>query len=237
MAGAPLVFSEFDTSRKLGSFILIDRITYSTAACGVIRMAKKDQRNLTYHRMDINRNLREEALNQKALTLWFTGLSGAGKSTVANALEARLFALGKHTMLLDGDNVRLGLNKNLGFTEADRSENIRRIAEVSKLLNDAGIMVISSFISPMVSDRRNAHEIIGDSFLEVYISTSLEECERRDVKGLYKKAKSGEISNFTGISSPYEVPEHPDISIDTQDKTVEESVNMIMEKLKETGYI
>ena len=228
VVGTPVVFSDFRNSRELGSFILIDRLSYATAACGVIRKAVKDERNLTWHTMDINRQLREGTLGQKAVTLWFTGLSGAGKSTIANALETRLFALGKHTMLLDGDNVRMGLNKNLGFSEADRSENIRRIAEVSKLMNDAGLIVLSSFISPLRIDRRNAHEIIGDSYVEVYVSTSIEECERRDVKGLYKKAKSGEINNFTGISSPYEVPESPDVSIDTEKMSVDECVDAIL---------
>lgn len=143
-------------------------------------------------------------------------------------------ALGKHTMLLDGDNVRMGLNKNLGFKEADRIENIRRIAEVAKLMNDAGLIVITSFISPYVRDRRNAREIIGDdSFIEVYVSTPVEECEKRDVKGLYKKARTGEIPNFTGISSPYEVPEHPEVTIDTTGKSLEDSVDYVMAQLEE----
>lgn len=141
--------------------------------------------------------------------VWMTGLSGAGKSTIANEVEKRLFAEGKHTMLLDGDNVRMGLNKNLGFGEADRVENIRRVAEVSKLINDAGIIVLASFISPFHQDRRNAKEIIGDRFIEVYVSTPLEECEKRDKKGLYKKAREGALSDFTGISSPYEIPQNP----------------------------
>ena len=143
-------------------------------------------------------------------------------------------ALGKHTMLLDGDNVRMGLNKNLGFKEADRIENIRRIAEVAKLMNDAGLIVITSFISPYVRDRRNAREIIGDdSFIEVYVSTPVEECEKRDVKGLYKKARTGEIPNFTGISSPYEAPEHPEIIVDTTGKILEDSVNYVMTQLED----
>ena len=233
MVGNPIVFSDFRNSRELGAFILIDRVTFATSACGVIRRAKKNEKNLTWHQMDVTRSLREGTLGQKAKTLWFTGLSGAGKSTIANALEKRLFALGKHTMLLDGDNVRMGLNKNLGFDEADRSENIRRIAEVSKLMNDAGLIVITSFISPLRVDRRNAKEIIGDSYKEIYIATSIEECERRDVKGLYKKAKNGDISNFTGISSPYEIPDEADIVLDTEKLSVDECVEAIIEMLKE----
>ena len=159
------------------------------------------------------------------------GPSGSGKSTIANELEKRLVALGKHTMLLDGDNVRMGLNKNLGFSEADRIENIRRIAETSKLMNDAGLIVLTSFISPFTRDRRNAKDIIGEDFIEVYISTPLEVCEQRDVKGLYKKARRGEIENFTGINSPYEEPENPDITVDTSKHTIDECVDIIMEKL------
>lgn len=189
-------------------------------------------KKLIWHSMDITRNLREERLNQKAFTIWMTGLSGFGKSTLANALEKRLFSMGKHTMLLDGDNVRMGLNKNLGFGEKDRIENIRRIAEVSKLMNDAGLIVLTSFISPYRMDRRNAREIIGTDFVEVYVSTPLEECEKRDVKGLYQAARAGEIFDFTGISSPYEVPENPEIVIDTTNSTTEECVEMILDGLE-----
>jgi bifunctional enzyme CysN/CysC len=183
--------------------------------------------------MDITKELRETHMGQKAVTIWFTGLSGAGKSTIANELEKRLFAMGKFSMLLDGDNVRMGLNKNLGFKEEDRIENIRRIAEVSKLMNDAGLIVLTSFISPFIKDRRNAKDIIGENnFVEVYISTPLEECERRDVKGLYKEARSGKIKNFTGISSPYEAPEHPAITVDTSKMSIEECVETILNELK-----
>ena len=168
----------------------------------------KSENNLTWHNMDITREVRAEKMGQQPKTIWLTGLSGAGKSTIVNELEKRLFVYGKKTMVLDGDNVRMGLNKNLGFSEEDRVENIRRIAEVSKLMNDAGVIVLTSFISPFRKDRRNAKKIIGeDSFIEVYISTPIEECERRDVKGLYKKARAGKIADFSGISSPYEAPE------------------------------
>ncbi len=195
--------------------------------------AAEKQTNLTWQNMEVTRENREERLGQKAVTIWLTGLSGAGKSTLANEVEKRLFAMGKYTMLLDGDNVRMGLNQNLGFSEEDRVENIRRIAEVSKLMNDAGLIVLTSFISPFRQDRRNAKNIIGERFVEVYISTPLEECEKRDVKGLYKKARNGEISNFTGITSPYEVPEHPDITVDTSKYSLEECVDIILKGLEQ----
>lgn len=195
--------------------------------------AAEKQTNLTWQNMEVTRENREERLGQKAVTIWLTGLSGAGKSTLANEVEKRLFAMGKYTMLLDGDNVRMGLNQNLGFSEKDRVENIRRIAEVSKLMNDAGLIVLTSFISPFRQDRRNAKNIIGERFVEVYISTPLEECEKRDVKGLYKKARNGEISNFTGITSPYEVPEHPDITVDTSKYSLEECVDSILKGLEQ----
>ena len=188
--------------------------------------------NLTFHSTAIDRKKREDILGQRALTLWFTGLSGSGKSTLADALEQRLYAAGKHTMMLDGDNVRFGLNSDLGFGEDDRVENIRRIAHVCKLLNDAGIIVLASFVSPYEADRRKAREIVGDdNFREIYVSTSLEECMRRDVKGLYKKAIDGEIAHFTGISDPYEEPENPEIRIDTSEQGIDESVDILIEKL------
>ena len=228
-----IVFEKFKNNHTLGSIILIDRITNMTSACGVITHALRRTDNLTWHEMDITREFRAQQKDQLPKTIWMTGLSGSGKSTLANEIEKRLVALGKHTMLLDGDNVRMGLNKNLGFKEADRIENIRRIAEVSKLMNDAGLLVITSFISPYVRDRRNAREIIGkDNFIEVYVSTPVTECEKRDVKGLYKKARTGEIPNFTGISSPYEAPEHPEITIDTTGKSLADSVNYIIGQLE-----
>lgn len=230
--GSRIVFDLFSNSRDLGSMILIDRITNMTSACGVVRKILDRGNNLTWHNMDIDRSLREGQMGQKAATIWLTGLSGAGKSTIANALEKKLFSLGKHTMLLDGDNIRMGLNKNLGFSDTDRIENIRRIAEVAKLMNDAGLIVITSFISPMRLDRRNAKEIIGDSFMEVYVSTPIEECEARDVKGLYRKARNGEIANFTGITSPYEIPENAVLSLDTSKLSVDQCVDAILEAMK-----
>lgn len=227
-----LVFDEFEKNNALGSLILIDRVSHMTSACGIVEHTLNRENQLTWHNMDITRSFKEEQLGQTAKTIWFTGLSGSGKSTLANELEKRLAAMGKHTMLLDGDNVRMGLNRNLGFREADRIENIRRIAEVSKLMNDAGLIVLTSFISPFAQDRQNAREIIGDAFMEVYVSTPMEECERRDVKGLYKKARNGELDHFTGVTSPYEVPQHADVVIDTSKFSVEACVDQILEQLK-----
>lgn len=230
--GSKIVFDRFTNNKQLGSFILIDRISHATAAGGVVMHPLSRGNNLKWQMTDITREIRENQMQQKAMTVWMTGLSGAGKSTLANELEKRLFSMGRHTMLLDGDNVRMGLNKNLGFKENDRTENIRRVAEVSKLMNDAGLIVLTSFISPYRLDRRMAREIIGDSFVEIYVSTPLEECEKRDVKGLYQKAKEGMIPNFTGISSPYEPPEHAEITVDTSKHTLNECIEFIMKELE-----
>ena len=230
--GSKIVFDEFSGNKDLGSLILIDRLTNMTSACGIVAHNITKENNLTWHNMDVTKELREGQLNQKAITIWMTGLSGSGKSTISNALEKRLFSMGKHTMLLDGDNVRMGLNKNLGFGEKDRIENIRRIAEVSKLMNDAGLIVLTAFISPYRSDRRKAKQIIGENFIEVYVSTSLKECERRDVKGLYKAARAGKIFDFTGITSPYEEPENPDIVVDAEHNSVEECVSQILREIE-----
>ena len=228
-----IVFDSFSKHRTLGELILVDRVSNMTSACGTILHSLRRSGNLTWHNMDITREIRAGQMGQEPLTLWFTGLSGSGKSTIANALEKALHMEGRHTMLLDGDNIRMGLNNNLGFEEADRIENIRRIAEVSKLMNDAGLIVLTSFISPFESDRLRARDIIGKkSFVEIYISTPLEECERRDVKGLYQKARAGKIPNFTGIGSPYEAPENPDIEINTGEISVEEAVDRILTFLK-----
>lgn len=228
-----IVFRKFSENEALGGLILIDRITNMTSACGVIEQALKHFDNLTWQDSDVTKEIREKRLGQKAATLWFTGLSGSGKSTLANALEIQLTAIGKHTMLLDGDNIRMGLNRDLGFSDEDRTENIRRIAEVAKLMNDAGLIVLTSFISPFKQDRELARSIIGEDFVEIYVNTPLEECERRDVKGLYKKARKGEIPVFTGISSPYEAPEQPEIQIDTSKCSVEEAMEQVMKALKD----
>lgn len=229
-----IVLDEFTTNPGLGSFILVDRLSHMTSACGVVSHVLRRSDNLTWHTMDVTKEQRANQKGQTPKTIWFTGLSGSGKSTLANEIEKRLFLMGKHTMTLDGDNVRLGLNKNLGFKESDRIENIRRIAEVSKLMNDAGLIVITSFVSPYARDRQRAKEIIGaDNVIEVYVSTPIEECEKRDVKGLYEKARRGDIPNFTGISAPYEVPTNADVTIDTTDKTVEEAADYVLDKIKE----
>lgn len=228
-----IVFDEFENNPGLGSFILIDRLSHMTAACGVVSHILRRSDNLTWHSMDITKEQRANQKGQTPKTVWFTGLSGSGKSTLANEIEKRLFLKGKHTMTLDGDNIRLGLNKNLGFKEADRIENIRRIAEVAKLMNDAGLIAITSFVSPFARDRRKSREIIGeDNFIEVYVSTPIEECEKRDVKGLYAKARAGEIPNFTGVTSPYEVPTNADIVIDTTGLSIEEAADVVMAELE-----
>lgn len=228
----PLVFDSFASHRALGRFILIDLLTDQTAACGTIQKPLHRGENLTPVHTDITREIRAGRLGQTPKTIWFTGLSGSGKSTLANALEQMLTAQGLHTMLLDGDNVRLGLNRDLGFSEEDRIENIRRVAEVAKLMNDAGLIVLTAFISPFSSDRETAREIIGSGdFIEVYVSTPLSECEKRDAKGLYQKARNGEITNFTGIDSPYEPPVSPAVTIDTTGRTVQESAAEVLAAL------
>lgn len=227
------VFDTFANHKEMGCFVLIDRVTNMTSACGVILHSLRRAENLTWQKLDITREFRSERLGQKPVTLWFTGLSGAGKSVLANEVEKALSVEGKYTMLLDGDNVRMGLNQNLGFEERDRIENIRRTAEVAKLMNDAGLIVLTSFISPYRSDRRKAREIIGEeNFVEIYVSTPLEECEKRDVKGLYKKARDGQIPNFTGITSPYEVPLHAEVEIDTSKCTLEEAAEYVLKVVR-----
>ena len=225
----PVVFDRFTRCHSIGSFILIDRMTDQTSACGIIAEPVSHADNLTWQKTDITRELRADRLGQRPVTIWFTGLSGSGKSSTANALERLLFQEGRSTMLLDGDNVRMGLNKNLGFEPADRIENIRRVAEVAKLMNDAGLIVLTAFISPFADDRLNARHIIGgDRFIEIYMNTPLEVCEKRDVKGLYAKARENRIKEFTGISSPYEIPFSPDISLSTENQTPEECAELIM---------
>ena len=224
------VFDTFSGHKDMGCFIFIDRVTNMTSACGVILHSLRRAENLTWQKLDITREFRARQMGQKPVTLWFTGLSGSGKSVLANEVEKALSIQGKHTMLLDGDNVRMGLNQNLGFEEKDRIENIRRTAEVAKLMNDAGLIVLTAFISPYRSDRKRAREIIGEeNFIEIYVSTPLEECEKRDVKGLYKKARKGEIPNFTGVSSPYEKPDNPEMMVDTSKKPLEECVERVLD--------
>ncbi|APC40418.1 adenylyl-sulfate kinase [Clostridium estertheticum] len=188
--------------------------------------------NLTWHDTFVTRKLRENLLSQKSKLLWFTGLSGSGKSTVANALDLRLNEMGKATYLLDGDNIRLGINSDLGFSKQDRNENIRRISEIGKLFVDSGLITIACFISPLKANREMARSTLGDDFIEIFVDCPLSECERRDPKNLYKKARLGEIKEFTGISSPYENPENPEIVVNTKEKTVDQCVDQILDYLK-----
>lgn len=216
--------------RDLGGFILIDKVTNATVAAGMINFALRRSQNVHWQSVDITRDAHAAQKNQRPKLLWFTGLSGSGKSTIANMVEKRLYALGKHSFLLDGDNVRHGLNKDLGFTDADRVENIRRISEVAKLMTDAGLIVLTAFISPFRAERRMARDLMtGAEFVEIFIDTPLEVAEKRDVKGLYKKARAGELKNFTGIDSPYEPPKNPDIRIDTTQMTPEDAAEHIVD--------
>ena len=228
----PVPFAPFDESRELGGFILIDRATNATVGAGTITFALMRASNLKWQDFDISGEVRADLKGQRARCLWLTGLSASGKSTVANLLERRLVTDGRHTYLLDGDNVRHGLNRDLGFTEADRVENIRRVAEMARLMVDAGLIVIVSFISPFQAERDFARSLFepGD-FREIFVDASLEACARRDPKGLYAKAMRGEIRNFTGIDSPYERPERPDLHLDTEKLSPEECVKLVMRSL------
>jgi bifunctional enzyme CysN/CysC len=219
-ADKPIAFDSYGANPLTGSFILIDRITNATLGAGVIDFGLRRAQNLSYQSFDVNRQVRAEQKGQEAQIVWFTGLSGSGKSTVANLMEKRLTAEGRHAYILDGDNVRHGLNKDLGFTDEDRVENIRRVAEVARLMADAGLIVLVSFISPFRNERRLAREIAGDiPFTEVFVDTPIAVCEARDPKGLYARARRGEIKNFTGISSPYEAPESPDVVLEGGSKS------------------
>jgi bifunctional enzyme CysN/CysC len=234
----PVAFDPYAENRDTGSFILIDRLTNATVGAGLIHFALRRSQNIHWQALDVNKRSRAEAKHQKAAVLWFTGLSGAGKSTIANLVEKQLLALGKHTYLLDGDNVRHGLNRDLGFTDADRVENIRRVAEVSKLMVDAGLIVLVSFISPFRAERRMARRLVDEGeFFEVHVDTPLAVAEQRDVKGLYRKARRGELKNFTGIDSPYEPPESPEIYLDTTQATPEKAAEDIVERLRQAGVL
>jgi len=229
----PLAFEAYEKSRELGGFILVDRYTHATVAAGLIRHSLRRAQNVHRQSLSIDRKARETLNGHPGKVLWFTGLSGSGKSTIANALEVELHARGLHTYILDGDNIRQGLNRDLGFTDTDRVENIRRIAEVAKLMMDAGLIVMTSFISPFRRERDLARELIGpDNFIEIFVDTPLEVCEQRDVKGLYKKAREGKIPNMTGVNSPYEAPLAADITIRTQETPLAESVRVLRERLE-----
>jgi bifunctional enzyme CysN/CysC len=228
----PIAFEAYETSADLGGFILIDRMTNATLGCGMIRYALRRAHNIHWQSLEVDKTRRSALLGQKPRVLWFTGLSGAGKSTIANLVERRLHALGRATYILDGDNLRHGLNRDLGFTDADRVENIRRVAEVAKLMADAGLIVIASFISPFRAERRMARDMMAEGeFIEIFIDTPLSEAERRDVKGLYKKARSGALKNFTGVDSPYERPERPEVRIDTTRTSAEAAAEMLVDRL------
>ena len=225
----PIAFDAYRDNRDTGGFILIDRLGNHTVGAGMLNFALRRAHNIHIQHVDVNKTARAAAKNQKPCVLWFTGLSGAGKSTLANLVEKKLHASGHHTYLLDGDNVRHGLNRDLGFTEADRVENIRRVAEVAKLMVDAGLIVITAFISPFRSERRMARNLFEEGeFIEIHVDTPLEVAEARDPKGLYKKARKGDLKNFTGLDSPYEIPEFPEIRLSTQDDTPEECANRII---------
>ncbi len=234
----PIVFDQYQDNRATGGFILIDRLTNETVGAGMIRYSLRRAHNVHWQAVDIHKQARSTQKHQRACCIWFTGLSGSGKSTIANVLEKRLYAQGRHTYLLDGDNVRHGLNRDLGFTDADRVENIRRVTEVARLMVDAGLITLVSFISPFRAERRFARERFeGEEFLELYVDTPIEICESRDAKGLYAKARAGEIKNFTGISSPYEAPESAELIIKGGSKSPEELADSIVEFLVEQKII
>ena len=229
-----VTFEPYRTNRTLGGFILIDKMTLATVGAGMIDFALRRATNVHWQSLEVDRTARAQLLQQRSRCIWFTGLSGSGKSTIANLLEKQLHAEGRHTFLLDGDNIRHGLNQDLGFTEADRVENIRRIAHVAKLMTDAGLIVLVSFISPFRAERRLARDLfVEGDFLEVFVDTSLEECERRDTKGLYAKARRGELPNFTGIDSAYEAPQAPEVHLRSGEESIEVCVRRILEKLSE----
>jgi bifunctional enzyme CysN/CysC len=228
----PIVFEPYETNRELGAFILINKLTNATAAAGMLHFSLRRSQNIHRQALEISRDAHASLKHQKPAVLWFTGLSGAGKSTIANLVEKKLHRMNRHTFLLDGDNVRHGLNKDLGFTEADRVENIRRIGEVVKLMTDAGLIVITAFISPFRAERQLVRDMMEKGeFIEIYIDTPLEVAEHRDVKGLYKKARSGKLANFTGVDSPYEPPISPELHINTTAMTPSQAASLIVDKL------
>ncbi len=234
----PIAFDAFEDNQETGSFILIDRVANHTVGAGMLHFALRRSENIHMQATDVNKDRRSELKGQKPAVVWFTGLSGAGKSTVANIVEKKLAAAGHHTYLLDGDNVRHGLNKDLGFTDSDRVENIRRIGEVAGLMVDAGMIVLTAFISPFRSERALARSIVGErEFIEVYVETPLAIAEERDPKGLYKKARRGELQNFTGIDSPYEAPESAEILVDTGTLSAEQAAERVIAELRKRGLL
>ena len=234
----PVPFEAYSKSKAFGGFILIDRLSNATVGCGMIDYALRRSANIQWQHIEVDRQARASLMRQKPCVLWFTGLSGSGKSTLANLIEKRLHAAGNHTYLVDGDNVRHGLNKDLGFTPEDRVENVRRVGEVARLMADAGLIVLVSLISPFRSERQMARERLDTGeFIEVFVDTPLEECERRDPKGLYRKARAGTLKNFTGIDSPYEAPLNPELVLKTMDVSPEKLVDRVMEELRKRRII
>jgi bifunctional enzyme CysN/CysC len=234
----PLVCETYDAGRDMGGFILIDRLTRNTVGGGLVTALRARRTDIHWHRLDVDKSARAKLNNQRPAVLWFTGLSGAGKSTIANLVERRLHAQGRHTMILDGDNVRHGLNRDLGFTEADRVENIRRVAEVAKLFVEAGLIVLVSFISPYRAERMLARDCVADGeFLEIFVDTPVDECRRRDPKGLYRKADSGQLRNFTGVDAPYEAPLDPEIRLYTPDSPPEALAEQVFRALRSRGVL
>jgi len=235
---APIAFDPYSENRNTGNFILIDRQSNETVGVGMLDYALRRARNVVWQDLDVNKNVRSEQKNQKPALLWFTGLSGSGKSTIANLVEKRLLDLGRHTYTLDGDNVRHGLNRDLNFSKADRVENIRRIGEVAKLMVDAGLITMASFISPYRAERQMARDLLEDrEFVEIFVNTPLEVAEKRDVKGLYAKARRGEIKNFTGIDSEYQAPENPEIEVNTVEMSADAAAEMIVKYLQGNGFL
>ncbi len=233
-----IAFDAYDVNRETGGFILIDRLTNNTVGLGLLDFALRRAANIHWQALDVDRSTLAEQKEQKPAVLWFTGLSGSGKSTIANALQKKLFAMGKHTFVLDGDNVRHGLNRDLGFTDADRVENIRRVSNVAKLMSDAGLITLVSFISPFRSERQMARNMMTNGeFVEIHVDTTLEVVEQRDVKGLYKRARAGEIKHFTGIDSPYEAPLEAEIIVNTASQSAEDAADSIIDWLKDKGML
>ena len=234
----PVACEPYVNSRELGGFILVDRLTRNTVGAGMVTALQGARENVYWHQLDVDKAARALLNGQKPSVLWFTGLSGAGKSTIANLVEKRLHAMGRHTMILDGDNVRHGLNRDLGFTEADRVENIRRVAEVAKLFVDAGLIVLVSFISPYRAERMLAREAVeDDEFVEIFVDTPVDECRRRDPKGLYRRADAGQLRNFTGVDAPYEAPLDPEITLRTLELAPEALAEQVVQELRRRGIV
>jgi bifunctional enzyme CysN/CysC len=234
----PISFNSYEKNRLTGGFILVERYSNATVAAGLIRFGLRRAANTYLQSFEVTKSARAQLNGQKPVLLWFTGLSGAGKSTIANSLEQKLHGLGKRTFVLDGDNVRHGLNRDLGFTEADRVENIRRVGEVAKLFVDAGLITMVAFISPFRAEREMARELVGpDEFIEIFVDTPLEVCEQRDPKGLYRKARNGELRNFTGLDSPYERPESPELTLNAVDARAEDMADRVIAFLQQRGTL